>query len=56
MGHVGIRTNYIERAVAYLQLKGIELDMEHAKYKNGKLNLVYIKKEMGGFAFHLVQK
>ena len=55
-GHLAIRTNKIEAAVAELEKNGIELDMSTAKYKNGRLFLVYLKDEIGGFACHLLQE
>ena len=54
-GHIAIRTNAIEMAVADLTKKGFTVDMETAKYKNGALTAVYLKKEIGGFAVHLKQ-
>lgn len=55
-GHIAIRTNKITMAVDELTKKGYSVDMDTAKYKNGKLIAVYLKKEFGGFALHLVQK
>lgn len=55
-GHIAIGTNNIERAVHYLEVMGIATNMETAKYKDGKLNAVYLKEEAAGFAVHLVQK
>lgn len=57
-GHIAIRTNYIERAVNYLEsILEIEFDMESAKRdEKGILKAIYIKEEIGGFAIHLVQK
>ena len=54
-GHIASRTNAIEMAVADLTKKGFTVDMETAKYKNGALTAVYLKKEIGGFAVHLKQ-
>ena len=55
-GHIAIRTNKIEAAVAYLEKNGYELDAASAKYKDGNLKAVYLKKQFGGFACHLLQK
>ena len=55
-GHIAIGTNNIERAVNYLEVLGVEMDMETAKYKDGKMVAVYLKEETAGFAVHLVQK
>ena len=58
MGHIAIRTNYIERAVNYLStVLGVEFNEESAKTDaKGALKAIYLKEEIGGFAVHLVQK
>jgi 2-dehydro-3-deoxyphosphogluconate aldolase/(4S)-4-hydroxy-2-oxoglutarate aldolase len=57
MGHIGIGTNSVERAVNYLEsVKGAKFKEETKKYKDGKLNFVYLEDEIGGFAVHLVSK
>ena len=56
-GHIGIRTNYIDRAVNYLENQGVEFNPSSAKYDDkGNLKAIYLKEEIGGFAVHLVQK
>ena len=57
-GHIAIRTNYIDRAVNYLEnVLGVEFDAESAKRdEKGVLKAIYLKEEIGGFAVHLVQK
>ena len=55
-GHIAIRTNKIESAVAELERRGFEIDMSTAKYKGDRINAVYMKNEIGGFAVHLLQK
>lgn len=55
-GHLAVCTNNIGRAIAHLAKKGWEVDMETAKYKGEKMIAVYLKKEIGGFAIHLLQK
>lgn len=52
----GIRTNNVKRAVHYLTKKGFEIDPETARYKNGKLEALFLRDEVGGFAIHLLQK
>ena len=55
-GHIGIRTLNVDRAVAYLQSRGVEFAMETAGYNpNGTLSYVYLKDEIAGFAIHLVK-
>lgn len=56
-GHIAIRTNYIDRAVHYLENSGVEMNWDSAKYGDKKeLKAIYLKEEIGGFAVHLVQK
>ena len=55
-GHIAIGTNNVERAVNYLEVMGISVDMETAKYKDGKMTVVYLKEKVSGFAVHLLQK
>ena len=57
-GHLGIRTNYIVRALNYMTtVLGCEFDESTAKYDaKGNLKAIYMKEEIGGFAVHLVQK
>lgn len=57
-GHIAIRTNYIDRAVNYLEnVLGVEFNMDSAKKDDkGVLKAIYLKEEIGGFAVHLVQK
>jgi len=56
-GHIGIRTNYLFRAFAYLSRKGVKFRMDTARYdENGRMKFIYLQGEMGGFAVHLVQK
>ncbi len=54
-GHIAIGVSDVERAVYYLSKKGVEFDLENAKYKGGRMSSVYLKKEIAGFAFHLVE-
>ena len=55
-GHIGIKTNFIERAKAYMERQGFEFDESSANVKDGQLKAIYFKDEIGGFAIHLVQK
>ncbi len=55
-GYIAIRTNNIHRAIAYLNRKGVSTRQESAKEKNGRLNTVYLDRDVSGFAIHLVQK
>lgn len=56
-GHIAIATNSITRAAAYLERKGLAVDMSTAKKDAaGNYAAVYLKGEFGGFAIHLLQK
>ncbi len=57
-GHIGIRTNFVDRAMAYFKRMGFEFDESSVTYddKTGKPKFVYFKDEICGFAVHLVQK
>ena len=55
-GHIAIGTNSVKRAIHYLEGQGYEFDYSTAKYKGDQINAIYLKKEVGGFAVHLVQK
>lgn len=55
-GHLAVRTNKIETAIAELTKRGFAVDMDTAKYKGDRMVAVYLKNEIGGFAIHLLQK
>ena len=55
-GHLAVRTNQIDIAIADLEKKGFQVDMETTKYKGDRMIAVYLKDEIGGFAIHLLQK
>ena len=57
-GHIAIRTNFVDRAMAYFKRMGFEFDESTITYdeKSGKPKFVYFKDEVCGFAIHLVQK
>ncbi len=56
-GHIAIGTNYMDRAIYYLEKQGVKIDMSTAKKNDkGKIKAVYLQGEIGGFAVHLVQK
>jgi len=54
-GHIAMRVNDVERALAYLQHFGYKPLMETAKMEGGHLKFVYVDKEIGGFALHLTR-
>ena len=57
-GHIGIRTNFVDRAIAYFERQGFAIDHDSITYddKTGKPKFCYFKDEICGFAIHLVQK
>lgn len=55
-GHIAIRTNNVQRAIHYLKTRGFEVLKDTAKYKENKIIAIYLKKEIGNFAIHLLQK
>jgi 2-dehydro-3-deoxyphosphogluconate aldolase/(4S)-4-hydroxy-2-oxoglutarate aldolase len=54
-GHLAIRANDVERAVAYLAAAGVAAAMDTAKYEQGRMKSVYVGAEPGGFALHLLR-
>ena len=57
-GHIAIRTNFADRAIAYFKRMGFEFDESSITYdeKTGKAIFAYFKDEICGFAIHLLQK
>ena len=57
-GHIAIKTNFVDRAMAYFKRMGFEFDESTVTYdeKSGKPKFVYFKDEICGFAIHLLQK
>ena len=56
-GHIGISCNFVDRAKAYLEHKGIIFDDSSAAYTtDGHLKIIYFKDEIAGFAIHLISK
>jgi len=57
MGHVAVRTNNIERAIEYFRMRSIGFN-EKSKVvdEKGNTKAIYFADEIGGFAFHLLQK
>lgn len=55
MGHIGFKCNNIERSLAYLSRFGFSGVEETAKIEKGRLKVIYLDKEIGGFAVHLIK-
>ena len=54
-GHIGLKCWNIERALAYLEQFGFHGVEETAKRENGRLSVIYLDQEIGGFAVHLLR-
>ncbi|MDR2676505.1 MAG: bifunctional 4-hydroxy-2-oxoglutarate aldolase/2-dehydro-3-deoxy-phosphogluconate aldolase [Endomicrobium sp.] len=56
-GHIAISTNNVRRAIYYLEKIGVTFMKETALYdKIGNIRSIYLDKEIGNFAIHLLQK
>ena len=56
-GHIAIRTNFLDRAVAYFERMGVEFDKDTVTYfDDGRPKFIYFKEEICGFAIHLIEK
>lgn len=55
-GHIAVKTNNVECAIADLESRGFKIDESTIKMKGDRINTVYLKNEIGGFAVHLLQK
>lgn len=56
-GHIGFYTNSIPRAMAYFDALDVAINENSIKYnKNGEISCFYLKNDIGGFAFHLVER
>ena len=53
-GHLAIRCNQVERAVAYFKRAGIQARPETAKGAPGRLKAIYLDLELARFAVHLL--
>lgn len=54
-GHIAIAVSDIDRGVHFLRHRGVEVSEESLVIKNGKKIAIYLKQEIGGFAFHLMK-
>lgn len=55
-GHISIGTNSIDRAIYHLERRGIKFNYDTIrKNDKGKIVVIYLKNEIGGFAIHLVK-
>jgi 2-dehydro-3-deoxyphosphogluconate aldolase/(4S)-4-hydroxy-2-oxoglutarate aldolase len=54
-GHIGLKCWNVERSLAYLEQFGFHGVQETAKIEKGKLQVIYLDREIGGFAVHLIR-
>jgi 2-dehydro-3-deoxyphosphogluconate aldolase / (4S)-4-hydroxy-2-oxoglutarate aldolase len=54
-GHFAIGTHFIERAVWHLERRGVRTLPETRSEKQGRLHAVYLDRQIGNFAVHLIQ-
>ena len=56
-GHIAIATTSAESAAYHLEKAGVKLNWKSAGYNpDGRLRVVYLQDEIGGFAVHILQK
>ncbi len=57
LGHIAVGTSDAAAARSYLESKGIAFEESTASYNaEGKLQVIYFRDDIAGFAFHLSQK
>ena len=54
-GHIAIGVTNIDRGIHFLNVRGVAVNMDSLVVKNGKKIAVYLEKEIGGFAYHLMK-
>lgn len=53
-GHIGFHVDDLEEAVAWFAERGLHIDESSRKFtEDGSTRLVYLDREIGGFAVHL---
>lgn len=55
-GHIALGTNSVDRAIWHLSRRGFQFDESTRRELNNKATFIYLKDEIAGFAFHLIQK
>ncbi len=55
-GHIGIKCNSLDRAIYYMENKGLKFRPDGFRTdSSGKITVAYLQQEFGGFAIHLVE-
>lgn len=56
-GHIAFYVENMEEAISYLEDKGVQIAHETAKRNDdGSIYVIYLAKEIGGFAIQLINK
>lgn len=56
-GHICLAANNLDRAYAFLKASGYQFDEDSRKYQdNGKLKVINLKDEVGGFVLQIINK
>lgn len=55
MGHIGMRCNNVERALAFLEPLGFKSVPDSVTIDKGVMQFTYLDRELGGFALHLAR-
>ncbi|MCI9163035.1 MAG: bifunctional 4-hydroxy-2-oxoglutarate aldolase/2-dehydro-3-deoxy-phosphogluconate aldolase [Lachnospiraceae bacterium] len=55
-GHLGYFTDNLERAIFYLEKKGIEFNYDSVKPWKDKPYVIYLKEDLAGFAIHIEER
>lgn len=55
-GHISVGCKNILQAKWHLEYRGFAFDEDSRIVKNGNLRAIYFEEQIGGFAFHLMQK
>lgn len=55
-GHLGYFTDNLERAIFYLEKKGIEFNYDSIKPWKDKPYVIYLKEDLAGFAIHIEER
>lgn len=53
-GHIALRCNSVERALAWLETQGYRAVEETVRREKGRITVAYLDRELGGFALHLL--
>jgi 2-dehydro-3-deoxyphosphogluconate aldolase/(4S)-4-hydroxy-2-oxoglutarate aldolase len=56
-GHLAFWTDDIAASIQLFEARGLSVDLSSAQYfENGSMKVVYLQRDYGGFAVHLMQR